>query len=746
MAQPPQTDEQAEQQTLSAFTRKAYLNYSMYVILDRALPSITDGLKPVQRRIVYAMSEIGLSAQSKYKKSARTVGDVLGKFHPHGDAACYEAMVLMAQSFSYRYPLIDGQGNWGSQDDPKSFAAMRYTESRLSRYSELLLGELKQGTVTWQPNFDGTLQEPAVLPAQVPNILLNGGSGIAVGMSTDIPPHNLKEVVAGCLTLLQNENCSTDELMARIPGPDYPGGAEIISPETERRKVYETGSGTIKSRAVYHVEHGNIVITALPQQVAITRILEQVATQINNKKLPWVTDLRDESDHANPVRIVIFPRSSRVDKQALMQHLFATTDLERTARVNLNMIGRDGRPGVRSLASILREWLAFRRETTRKRLRHRLERVESRLHVLEGFLVAYLNLDQVIAIIREQDKPKPVLMETFALTDVQAEAILELKLRYLARLEEMKLRDEKHALEDERAALKRYLNDEAALSDLMARELEQIAEKYGDERHSELVSRPQAQALKEEALSPAEPVTLVLSQLGWVRTAKGHEVSPRQLNYKSGDGYLTSACGRSNQQALFFDTRGRVYALLAHTLPSARGQGEPITGRLNLPEGSYVNCVALVSGHEQLLLVTSGGYGFVTDAGALTGGTRNGKQLISLKGQETLLAPQVLDNSGQHTCWLLLATSAGRLLVLEAAGLPVLNRGRGNKLIDLPGGEQICASTVVAHDQTALVYAGKRYMKIDPAERDNYHGKRGSKGKWLPRGFQSVDALVPRSA
>ncbi|MFL6550273.1 MAG: DNA topoisomerase IV subunit A, partial [Povalibacter sp.] len=610
-SQPPLNFEGIERQPLRAFTEKAYLDYSMYVILDRALPHIGDGLKPVQRRIVYAMSELGLSASSKHKKSARTIGDVIGKFHPHGDSAAYEAMVLMAQPFSYRYPLVDGQGNFGSPDDPKSFAAMRYTESRLTRYSSLLLSELGQGTVDWQLNFDGTLEEPVLLPSRVPNVLLNGATGIAVGMATDVPPHNLREVVTACIKLLEEPDSTLAELCKHIKGPDFPTGAEIISSKEEIRHIYKTGTGSIRARAVYEMEDGEIVITQLPYQVSGSRIQEQVAAQMQAKKLPMVEDIRDESDHEHPTRIVIVPRSNRVDVEQLMAHLFATTDLERTYRVNLNIIGLDGRPKVMDLKSLLQEWLTFRIATVTKRLNWRLEKVQARLHILDGLLIAYLNLDEVIRIIRREEEPKPVLIKRFQLTDIQAEAILETKLRHLAKLEEMKIRGEQKELSEERDDLEKLLKSKAKLHKLVRDELSADAELFGDARRSRIVERAAAQAIDETELVTSEPVTVVLSERGWVRAAKGHELDPATLSYKTGDAFQAAARGRSTQQAVFLDSTGRAYSLLAHTLPSARGQGEPLSGRIDPPEGALFAGVMLGEPQDRWVLASDAGYGFV---------------------------------------------------------------------------------------------------------------------------------------
>lgn len=735
---------------LKQYTEKAYLDYSMYVILDRALPNIGDGLKPVQRRIVYAMSELGLKATAKYKKSARTVGDVIGKFHPHGDSACYEAMVLMAQPFSYRYPLIDGQGNWGSPDDPKSFAAMRYTESKLTRYSDVLLSELGQGTVDWMPNFDGTLEEPTVLPAQVPNVLLNGTTGIAVGMATDIPPHNLREVVNATVHLLENPKATVGELCEHILGPDMPTEAEIITPRDEIVKIYETGRGSLKMRAVWTEEQGDVVITALPHQVSGAKVLEQIAAQMQAKKLPMVADLRDESDHENPTRLVIVPRSNRVDLEQLMNHLFATTDLEKSYRVNLNMIGIDGRPAVKPLDKILGEWLSFRMVTVRRRLQHRLDKVEKRLHVLEGYLVAFLNIDEVIHIIRSEDEPKPVLMERFGITDIQAEAILELKLRQIAKLEEIKIRGEQADLEKERKQLEQILGSARRLKSLIRSELLKVAEEYGDDRRSPLVEREEAQALSEADLLSSEPVTVVLSEKGWIRAAKGHDIDPTGLNYRAGDSYKASARGRSNQFAYLLDSSGRSYALPAHTLPSARSQGEPVTGRLNPPSGVTFEALVMGNDEQRVLLCSDAGYGFVAKVGDLFTKNRSGKSVLTLPKGARVMSPALIDD--MDTAQVVAITNEGRMLAFPVKELPEMARGKGNKIIDIPARrvqnreEYAVAITVVSEGDQLIVYSGRQHLGLRGAELEHYAGERGRRGNKLPRGYQRVDSIEVRKS
>ncbi|MCP5440924.1 MAG: DNA topoisomerase IV subunit A [Chromatiaceae bacterium] len=734
-----------EQLPLHRFTEKAYLDYSMYVILDRALPYIGDGLKPVQRRIVYAMSELGLSAASKHKKSARTVGDVLGKFHPHGDSACYEAMVLMAQDFSYRYPLIDGQGNWGSADDPKSFAAMRYTEARLTPYAQVLLSELGQGTVEWLPNFDGTLKEPAMLPARLPNVLLNGATGIAVGMATDIPPHNLREVAAACVRLIEDPDATLADLCEHVPGPDFPTEAEIVTPRAELRKIYASGGGSLRLRARWHKDQGAIVLTALPYQVSGARVLEQIAAQMQAKKLPWIEDLRDESDHENPTRLVIVPRSNRVDIERVMLHLFATTDLERSYRVNLNMIGLDGRPQVKDLRGILVEWLEFRFATVRRRLQFRLDKVLERLHLLEGLLVAFLNLDEVIRIIRSEDEPRPVLMARFALTELQADYILDTKLRQLARLEEMKIRAEQEALSKERDDLEKTLGSKQRMKTLIRRELTEDAEKYGDERRSPLVEREAAEAMDEAELTPSEPLTVVLSDKGWVRAAKGYDVNAAELSYKAGDAFRQAVRLRSNQQAVFLDSAGRSYSLAAHTLPSARGQGEPLTGRFNPPAGQ--SFVAVLGGEpdQWWLLASDAGYGFRVQAKDLLANKKGGKAVLSLPSGARVLRPSPISDA--DTDRLVAVTSDGRMLVIPANDLPELTRGKGNKIIGIPP-KAVAERTEYVIDILAVpdggrvrLNSGKRYLNLRAADLNAYEGERGRRGNKLPRGFQKVDGV-----
>jgi topoisomerase IV subunit A len=737
--------EGVEKRPMAGFTERAYLDYSMYVILDRALPALKDGLKPVQRRIVYAMSELSLSAAAKHKKSARTVGDVLGKFHPHGDSACYEAMVHMAQDFSYRYPLVDGQGNWGSTDDPKSFAAMRYTESRLTRYADLLLGELADGTVDWGPNFDGTLEEPLWLPARLPNLLLNGASGIAVGMATDIPPHNLREMAAACVLLLDEPESTTRALLKHVRGPDLPTGAEIISSRAELVEFYDTGAGSYRARATYDIdEDGRIIINALPYQVSGARVLEQIAEQMRQKKLPMVEDLRDESDHENPTRLVIEPRSSRVDAVQLMAHLFATTDLERSYRVNLNVIALDGRPRVMGLKALLAEWLEFRRQTVRRRLTTRLEKVTRRLHILDGMLIAYLNLDEVIRIIRREDEPRPVLMKRFKLSEEQADAILDTRLRHLAKLEELKIRDEQAQLAEERAGLEAILASKAKLTKLLRSEIVADAEEFGDERRTKIVERAAAQAIDESELLVSEPVTVVLSAGGWARSAKGHEIDPRSLSYKTGDSFYAAARGRSTQLAVFLDSTGRAYSLPAHTLASARGQGEPLSGRLDPPDGARFAGVLIGEPQDLWLLATDAGYGFAVRLQELHSRNRAGKAVLKPTAGAGVLPPAPIGGADARVA---VVTNEGRLLVFAAAEVPELPRGKGNKLFGIPTAkatartELLVAVAVLGPTQALRVYSGERKMVLTAADLKHYTGSRAQRGAVLPRGWRTVERI-----
>ena len=732
-----------EQLPLREYAERAYLDYSMYVVLDRALPFLGDGLKPVQRRIIYAMSELGLNAASKPKKSARTVGDVIGKYHPHGDSACYEALVLMAQPFSYRYPLIEGQGNFGSSDDPKSFAAMRYTESKLTPIAEVLLGELGQGTTDWAPNFDGTLQEPTWMPARLPHLLLNGTTGIAVGMATDVPPHNLNEIVSALLHLLDDPDASVRDLCEHVKGPDYPSNAEIITPANDLRNMYETGNGSVRARATYIKETHNVVVTALPFQVSPSKVIEQIAAQMRAKKLPWLEDIRDESDHANPVRVVLVPRSNRVDAEQLMGHLFATTDMERSYRVNLNVIGLDGRPQVKNLKTLLSEWLAFRSSTVTRRLQHRLQKVERRLHLLEGLLVAFLNLDEVIHIIRTEDEPKAALIARFGLSEDQAEYILETKLKQLARLEEMKIRGEQDELAKERDKILSILDSKAKLKKLIRDELQADAKKFGDERRSPLVQRQAAQAIDETELVPSEPMTVVMSEKGWIRAAKGHDIDASTLSYRDGDALQGAVRARSTQQVAFLDSEGRAYSTPVHTLPSARGNGEPLTGRFSPAAGTSFVTLASAEPDTRFVLASTHGYGFVTRFENLIGRNKAGKAMLNLSAGSSVLSPSVVANVA--TDRIVAVTSSGNLLAIAANDLPELDKGKGNKIIEIPKAklatERVVAIVAISPGQTLQVRSGQRTMGLKFNELEAYLGARATRGHLLPRGWQKVEGL-----
>ena len=726
--------------SVAEFTENAYLNYAMYVIMDRALPHVADGLKPVQRRIVYAMSELGLKNTAKPKKSARTIGDVIGKYHPHGDAACYEAMVLMSQPFSYRYPLISGQGNFGSPDDPKSFAAMRYTEAKLSAYANTLLNELGQGTVDWQDNFDGTLQEPVTLPARLPNILLNGTTGIAVGMATDIPPHNLSEVVKGCIALLKKPTMTEKELAKYIPAPDLPTKAEIITSPEDLLQLYKTGRGSYKMRATYHVddkEKNLVIIDALPYQISGNKIIEQIANLINAKKLPWVTDIHDESDHQNACRIVLELRSSRVDIEPMMSHLFASTDLESNYRVNLNMIGTNGKPQVKSLLTILTEWLSVRRDTVTRRLQYRLDKIEQRLHILAGLLIAYLHIDEVIRIIREEEDPKAELMTRYDLTESQANAILDIRLRQLARLEEIELKREQSDLEAEKAQIEAYLNNPDKLTGLMIEELTADMKEHGDKRQSPIVERTEATALKETDLAPSEPVTVIVSKSGWIRSAKGHDVDAANMNYRSGDAYLAHAQGKSNEKVYLMDNTGRSYRLDAHTLPSARGQGEPLTSLLKPTGGANFVNVLMGQDDSKLIMASSQGYGFINTFADLDTNQKAGKNVINFDDACRLITHQI----GEQDTLVGVVSSAGHLLVYPLTELPMMKKGKGNKLIDLKDGDSVVAITTFSEGDSLSLDSGKRTLTLKPMDIANFMGTRGRRGALLPKGFQKVSGV-----
>lgn len=737
-------DNNIENRSIAEFTEQAYLNYAMYVIMDRALPHISDGLKPVQRRIIYAMSELGLKSSSKPKKSARTVGDVLGKYHPHGDSACYEAMVLMAQPFSYRYPLVTGQGNWGSPDDPKSFAAMRYTEAKLSNYANTLLTELGQGTVDWQDNFDSTLKEPVTLPSRLPNILLNGTMGIAVGMATKIPPHNLNEVVKGCIQLIRTPNMTDEKLSTIVPGPDLPTDAEIITSASDLLKMQKMGHGSYKMRAKYRIEKDTqkksteVIIDALPYQISGNKVQEQIANLMRNKKLPWVTDLRDESDHENPCRLVIELRSNKVDVEQLMSHLFASTDLESNFSVNLNMIGLNGKPQVKSIKTILLEWIESRKQVITRRLDHRLQKIDSRLHILEGLLIAHLNIEEVVRIILDEDDPKPVLMERFGLTDVQAESILNLRLRNLSRIEEMELRTEQDALLAEKEDLLDKLNNPDSLNKLMIEELKADAKEHGNPRRSPIIERAEAVALKETDFIPAEPMTAILSKAGWIRSAKGHDVDANSMNYRSGDEFQSQASGRSNQKVFIIDSTGRSYSLAAHSLPSSRGQGDPLSTKLNIADNA--NFVQLLMGDDdqKLFMASKAGYGFVNSLKNLETNQKAGKAVITLKDTE-IMPIKVIDKEHDSVC---LLASTGRLLIYLLADLPELAKGKGNKLINLHKDEYLVDMISFTDGDTLTVTAGKRFINLKPADLTHYQGKRAGRGLLLPKGFQKANQVA----
>lgn len=733
-----------EKQALSQFTSQAYFDYAMSVILDRALPHLADGLKPVQRRIVYAMSELGLKATSKYKKSARTVGDVLGKFHPHGDGACYEAMVLMAQSFSYRYPLIDGQGNWGSADDPKSFAAMRYTEARLSPYAEVLLKELPFATVDWVDNFDATLQEPSLLPARLPNVLLNGASGIAVGMASDILPHNLVEVAKACMMLLDKPDASMKDVLKYIQGPDFPTAAEIITSKPMLAAMYQEGGGSVRCRAVYKIEKHQVVIAALPYQVSGAKILEQIAAQMQQKKLPMLDDLRDESDHEHPTRLVLKLRSGRVDADTMMRHLFATTDLEKSYRYNCNLIGLNGRPEVKTLLQVLNEWLSYRLATVAKRLQHRLHQVKDRLEVIFGLLIVYLHLDEVIQIIREEDEPAQVLMQRFSLTERQVNAILDTKLRHLAKLEEGLLTQERETLLAEEAQLLKWLGDDMALRALVKSEIAEDAKKYGDARRSPIVDRPSAQAMAITEVISNEWLTVIMSKQGWVRAAKGLDADGSSYPYKAGDAFMAQVKARSSQPVYFFDTEGKVYQLPAHTLPSARGQGEPLSSRLNLSDGEKFIALASVESEGYFVMANSAGFGFCVSAAAAQSKNRNGKFCMSLPQGHQMLAVQVVPKLDEF--YLALLNSMGRLLIIPLSELPLLSKGKGNCLMKCKPGVghekvSLLAAIVLTPKQNLLLTDKKQTHQWDFGKWKDFIGKRGQTGKNLPRGMTAVNSL-----
>ena len=743
-------DIETEKISIAEYTEEAYLNYAMYVINDRALPFIGDGLKPVQRRIIHAMNALRLSPDAKFSKSARTIGEVIGKFHPHGDSACYEAMVLMAQTFSYRYPLVDGQGNWGSPDDPKSYAAMRYTESKLTFYSRILLEELHQGTVEWIPNFDGTIEEPVHLPSRVPNVLLNGGMGIAVGMTTDIPPHNLNEIVNACIYILDHPKAELHQVLEFVIGPDFPSGADIVSSKEEIKEVYETGRGAIKARAVYEPNRGEIVITALPYQVSGAKILEQIANQMRAKKLPMVVDVRDESDHEYPTRIVVVLKSSRVDSEGVMSHLFATTDLEKNHRVNLNTIGLNGRPKVMGLVELLKEWLRFRADTVTLRLKYRLDKILERLHVLEGLLLAYLNLDLVIEIIRNEESPKSKLITDLKLSVEQAEAILNLRLRQLGKLEEERITQEQKNLEQEKKGIEKTLKSKARLKKLIKKELEEDMQIHGGPRLSDLVEREESRAFQEKEILLSEPVTVVLSEQGWVRSARGHEVTPLDLSYRAGDGFLQSEKCKTEQDVVFFDSVGRSYTAAIHGLPSARGQGEPLTGRFNPPVGAVFMGLAAGENDSKFLLSSDSGYGFLANLSDLKSKNKNGKAIMKVIANSLVNQPQLVRNQDNELIGAF--SSQGRLLIFDLRELPLLSKGKGIKIMNIPRSnldnrdEVMSFVRVFSSQSSVVVVSGKRTLNLSPKDLIHFKSDRARRGLKLPRGFQKVDDVIVKAS
>ena len=737
--------ERIETIKLKDYAEDSYLNYSMYVILDRALPNIGDGMKPVQRRILYAMSELGLNAGAKFKKSARTVGDVIGKFHPHGDSAAYEAMVLMAQSFSFRYPLVDGQGNWGTQDDPKSFAAMRYTESRLTAFANLLLDELKLGTVAWQPNFDGSLLEPTILPSKVPNILLNGTTGIAVGMATDIPSHNISEVIDACCHILENPKSTTKELMKHVKGPDFTNKSKIIASKEELFEIYDTGRGAFKMQANWTKEGNDIIVNALPHQASGSKILEQIADQMAKKKIPMIVDLRDEGDHKEPIRLVISLKSNRVDAEEVMSHLFATTDLQKNYRANINLIDRSGSPRVFSLKELVSEWLKFRLDTTLKKLKHRLDLVNDRIHILEGLLIVYIELDTVIKIIRQSENPKKDLIKAFKISEPQANAILEIKLRQLARLEQIKLETERKDLLDEKQDLDKIVSSKARLKTYVKRELKQIKDEFGDERYSEIIEYSESKAFSQEEILSAEPVTVVLSQAGWIRSAKGHDINPETLAFRGEDALKHFANGRNNQMANFFDSTGKVFSIAAHTLPSARGMGEPITGRISAESGVSFQGVIIGTDDQSFVISNTSGYGFISEIRNIVSTKKTGKNFIKIPHEAGLIPPILIKDHHTHLASI---SSLGRMLVFEINELPNLAKGKGNKIMNIPkpkflaGEESMSHICLVGKTSSLQIHSGKRHMNLKLKDCENYISSRAKRGLMLPQGYRKVDKVI----
>ena len=724
--------DQSNSISLKKYAEESYLNYAMYVILDRALPNVGDGLKPVQRRILYAMSELGLDAGSKYKKSARTVGDVIGKFHPHGDSAAYEAMVLMAQNFSFKYPLVDGQGNWGSQDDPKSFAAMRYTESKLTNFANLLISELKSGTVDWQPNFDGSLLEPVIFPAKIPMILLNGTSGIAVGMATDIPSHNINEVIDATVKILEKPKSDLKDLLKIIKGPDFSNNASIVASPEELEEMYSSGRGGFKIQAQWRQDKNQIIINALPYQASGSKILEQIAEQMINKKLPMVVDLADEGDHEDPIRLVITLKSNRVNAEDVMNHLYASTDLQKNYRVNMNLISLKGGPKVFSLVDLLKEWVIFRKDTVKRKLEHRLDQVNDRLHILEGLLTIFVDLDKVIKIIRNSDEPKKELIKAFKLSEIQANAILEIRLRQLAKLEQLKIENERNELVDERDDIEKILKSKSRLKTLIKNELNEIKELFGEERKSPIINSTNAKIFSEEETIVTEPITVVLSKAGWVRSAKGHEIDPNTLSYRGDDSLQDFARGRSNQLAVFLDSNGKAYSIQSHSLPSARGMGEPITGRLNADSGvQFISSVIGVEGNKFLIMNTAG-YGYISEYQNMISNKKTGRAFMKLPDNAKMLkAIPVKDN---HT-HIAAVSNIGKLLIFNIEELPILGKGKGNKIINIPkdklaAGEEFMAhAQLLADDSSLKIEVGKRSVTLKPKDWSEYVLSRAKRGK-----------------
>jgi topoisomerase-4 subunit A len=734
--------EQITSISLKQYAEESYLNYAMYVILDRALPNIGDGLKPVQRRILYAMSELGLDAGSKYKKSARTVGDVIGKFHPHGDGAAYEAMVLMAQNFSFKYPFVDGQGNWGSQDDPKSFAAMRYTESKLTKFADLLISELKSGTVDWQPNFDGSLLEPVIFPAKLPSILLNGTSGIAVGMATDIPSHNINEIIDSTIYILENPKAELEDILKIIKGPDFSNNAPIIASSEDLKEIYSTGRGGFKIQAQWAQEKNQIVINALPYQASGSKIIEQIADQMMKKKIPMVIDLVDEGDHKEPIRLVITLKSNRVNAEDVMNHLFASTDLQKSYRTNMNLISLKGGPRVFPLVDLLKEWLVFRKETVTRKLEHRLDQVNDRLHILEGLLIVYLDLDKVIKIIRESDEPKKDIIKAFSLSEIQANAILEIKLRQLAKLEQARLEKERDALQAEQDEIEKILNSKTRLKTLIKTELIEIKENFGDERKSPIIESSEAKVFSEEETLVTEPITVVLSGAGWIRSAKGHEIDPVSLSYRGDDILQDFSRGKSNQIAVFLDSNGKAYSLSSHSLPSARGMGDPITGRVSADSGVKFISSLIGNDDDKYMIMNTAGYGYISEFKNMVSNKKSGKAFMRIPNKADLL--KAIRVREDHV-YIAAISNIGRLLIFKIDELPMLAKGKGNKIINIPTAKFIAKEEFMSHAQLISLTSslridrvGKGSLTLKLKDLENYISSRAKRGNMLPQGYRKV--------